>query len=347
MSVGYPEKESSAAIHGSILSPYHGRTILITGGRGYIGSTLAQSLAGIDCRLILLDQSPYDAWQPEEQRAEVLLINGDVSLRNTWDDILPGIDHVFHLVAKEYLFPRPEYDPESDFQFNVLPVLHLLEVCRTRNYRPGIVFASSANLFGLVDTLPVSEDNGDDPLTVWSVHKRTAEHYFQLYSRQFGIRAVTLRLANVYGPTARRSVMTRVVINKIIAKALNGETVSTYANQGCVRDYVFLKDVVQAFLLAGAYCGSNKSPFYVIGSGEGETIRDVWHLIADSVKLHTGKNAPIRCDESVKIEPIEWRSFVADTTRFRKLSGWKPRTKLVQGIHSTVNAFLKESRRSQ
>ena len=257
----------------------------------------------------------------------------------------PGVDYVFHLATKETLFPRPEYDPESDFKFNALPVLHLLEACRARNYRPGIVFASSANLFGLVDTLPVTEDNGDDPLTVWSVHKRTAEHYFQLYSRQFGINAITLRLGNVYGPTARRPVMTRVVINKIIAKALNGETVTTYANQGCVRDYVFLKDVVQAFLLAGAYCGSNKNPFYVIGSGEGETIRDVWHLIADSVKLHTGKNVPIRCDESVKIEPIEWRNFVADTTRFRKLTGWKPRTKLAQGIHSTVSVFLKESRR--
>ena len=221
-----------------------------------------------------------------------------------------------------------EYDPESDFQYNALPVLRLLEACRTRNYWPKIVFASSANLFGLVDTLPVTEDNGDDPLTVWSVHKLTAEHYFQLYSRQFGINAITLRLGNVYGPTARRPVMTRVVINKIIAKALSGETVTTYANQGCVRDYVFLKDVVQAFLLAGAYCGSNKRPFYVIGSGEGETIADVWHLIADSVTFETGRNVPIRCDESVKIEPIEWRNFEADTRRFRKLTGWKPRTKL-------------------
>ena len=347
MSARYPEKDPCTAIHCSILRAYHGRSILITGGRGYIGSALVQSLAGINCKLILLDQSPCDAWQPEGAKAEILLSNGNVSLRNTWDDILPGVDYVFHLAAREYLFPRSEYDPERDFQFNALPVLHLLEVCRIRNYRPGIVFASSANLFGMADTLPVTEDNGDAPSTVWSIHKLTAERYFQLYSRQFDINAITLRLGNVYGPTPRRSVKTRVVINRIIARALNGETVSTYANQGCVRDYVFLKDVVQAFLLAGAYCGSNKIPFYVIGSGEGETIRDVWHLIADSVKLHTGKNVPIRCDESVKIEPIEWRSFVADTTRFWKLSGWKPRTKLVQGIHSTVNAFLKESRRLQ
>ena len=188
-----------------------------------------------------------------------------------------GIDYVFHLAAQEYFY-RSGYDPEQDLQFNTLPILRLLEVCRTQNYRPKIVFASSANLFGLVDTLPVNEDNRADPLTMWAIHKLTAEHYLKLYSQQFGIKSISLRLANVYGPTARRSVMTRVVINKVIAKALGGEALITYANKGCIRDYVFLKDVVQAFLLAGAYCGSNKSPFYVIGSGEGETIADVWHV---------------------------------------------------------------------
>ena len=344
MTVAFQDKAPSTAIHGSILDAYHGRTILITGGRGYIGSALAQSLAGVNCKLILLDQSPYNAWQPGGQRAEVFLSNGDVSLRNTWDDALPGVDYVFHLAAKEYFY-RSEYDPEKDFQFNALPVLRLLEVCRTQNYRPKIVFASSANLFGLVDTLPVTEDNRDDPLTMWAIHKLTAEHYFQLYSQQFDIKSITLRLANVYGPTAHWPVMTRVVINKVIAKALDGKAITTYVNQGCVRDYVFLKDVVQAFLLAGSYCGSNKNPLYVIGSGEGETIADVWHLIADSVKSQTGKKVPIRFNGSLKIEPIELRNFVADTARFRKSTGWKPQMELAQGIDSTVRAFLKKSRR--
>ena len=138
------------------------------------------------------------------------------------------------------------------------------------------MFASSANLFGLTDTLPVNEDNLDYPLTIWAAHKLTAEHYLRLYSQQFGIHSISLRLANVYGPTAHQPVMTRVVINKVIAKAIQGEALITYVNRRCVRDYVFLKDVVIAFLLAGAYCGTNKRPIYVIGSGEGKTIEGVW-----------------------------------------------------------------------
>jgi nucleoside-diphosphate-sugar epimerase len=207
------------------------------------------------------------------------------------------------------------------------------------------VFASSANLFGLVDTLPVNEDNPADPLTMWAVHKLTAEHYLKLYSQRFGIHSISLRLANVYGPTVRRPVMTRVVINKVIAKALEGETLITYSNHDCIRDYVFLKDAVQAFLLAGVHCGSNKSPFYVIGSGQGQTIADVWHVIADRVSLHTGNNVPVRFDPSVKIEPMELRNFVADNSRFKGLTGWRPQTGLAQGIDITVRAFLSYSGR--
>ena len=337
-------RAASTALLDPTLNAYHGRTILITGGRGYIGSALAQLLSEINCKLILLDQSPAEIWRPKGPRAEVVLLNGDVSAPQFWHDALPGVDYVFHLAAKEYFY-RSEYNPEQDLQFNALPILRLLEVCRVQAYRPQIVFASSANLFGLVDTLPVNEDHPDNPLTMWAVHKLAAENYLRLYAQQFGIQSITLRLANVYGPTARWSVNDRVVINRVIAKALDGEALLTYANHRCVRDYVFLDDVVLAFLLAGAGCGSARRPIYVIGSGEGKSIAEVWQLIADCVKSHLGKTVPIRSDDSVKIEPLELRNFVADTERFRDATGWKPQTGLAQGIDITVRALLMESGR--
>ena len=344
--IAFSDTITPGPISDKILDAYRGRTILITGGRGYIGSALTQTLAEIQCKLILFDQLPIEAWRPKSPVAEVVLRKGDVSAARFWDEALPGVDYVFHLAAREYSY-RSEYDPERDFQFNATPILRLLEVCRLQPYRPKIVFASSANLFGSVDTLPVNEDTRDNPLTMWAVHKLTAENYLRLYAGQFGIESIALRLANVYGPTVRRVAMNRVVINKVIAMALNGETLVTYANKGCVRDYVFLKDVVCAFLLAGAFCGSTKNPFYVIGSGEGKSIADVWQLIANCVKSHVGKNVPIQSDDLVKIEPLEWRNFVADTRCFQKATGWKANTGLRQGIDILVRAFLSKSGRSR
>jgi nucleoside-diphosphate-sugar epimerase len=337
--VAFSETITAASMPAKILEAYQGRTILITGGRGYIGSALTRSLAEINCKLILFDQSPGAAWRPEDQRAEVVLRNGDVSAPQFWQAALPGVDYVFHLAAKEYFY-RSEFAPERDLQFNALPILRLLEACRGQSNRPQIVFASSANLYGLVDSLPVNENHRDNPLTMWAVHKLAAEYYLRLYAQQFGLQSITLRLANVYGPTARWSAMNRVVINNVIAKALNGEALVTYANRRCVRDYVFLDDVVSAFLLAGACCGSTRNLVYIIGSGEGKSIADVWQLIANCVKSYLGQDVLIRTDDSVKIEPLEMRNFVADTQRFQNATGWRYRTGLTQGIDITVRTLL-------
>ncbi len=335
-------RNTHTRVSSTILDAYHGRTILITGGRGYIGSALSQFLSNVNCKLILLDQLPGDVWRPEGQEAEVLLLKSDVSERRTWDKALPEVDYVFHMAAREYYY-RSDYEPELDYKSNSLPILRLLEVCRTQNYQPKIVFASSANLFGLVDTLPVNEDSRDDPLTMWAIHKLTAERYFSLYAQQFGISSVTLRLANVYGPTARRDIMTCVVINNMIGRALDGKELKTFSNRGCVRDFVFLDDVVQAFLLAGDHCGGTESPMYILGSGEGKTIENVWCMIAEIVSSYICKDVPVMPDESVEIEPLELRNFVADTTRFEDATGWKPQIGLPQGIDITVRSILSKN----
>jgi nucleoside-diphosphate-sugar epimerase len=343
--VTFSDKITPAKIPVTILDAYQGRTILITGGRGYIGSALAQSLAAINCKLILCDQSPDDVWRPQEQIAQIVLQKGDVSAPHFWKAALPGVDVVFHLAAKEYFY-RSDYNPEQDLRLNALPILRLLEVCRLQSHRPKIVFASSANLFGLVDTLPVNEDTPDNPLTLWAIHKLAAEKYLRLYAQQFGLHSITLRLANVYGPTMRWSTANRVVINKVIRMALNGKPLITYANRHCIRDYVFLKDVVYAFLHAGACCGSNQNLVYVIGSGEGKSIADVWQMIADSAREHIGKIVPIRSDDLVQVEPLELRNFVADSSRFQSATGWQPKTGLMQGIELSIRAFLSKSERS-
>ena len=324
-----------------ITEAYRGKTILISGGQGYIGSALAQSLADVDCKLILLDQSPNAAWMPQSQQAEISLLHGDVSTRKTWEPALAGVDYVFHLAALEY--HRSAYDIMRDLQVNGLSAVHLLEVCRENDFRPKIIFSSSANIFGPIAKLPINESCPDNPPSVWSAHKLLAENYLRIYAQRYGIESITLRLANVYGPTAREETTTRTVVNKVIAKALTNGKLIVYANQNCLRDYVFLADVVRAFLLAGAGDKlSSNGDFYIIGSGEKKTIADVWRIIADKVKARTGKDVSVELDVSVKLEPLDMRQFIADTTVFRQATGWKPQVSLDKGIELTVEALMSE-----
>ncbi len=271
---------------------------------------------------------------------------GDVSLRETWERVLPEVDYVFHLAAREYFY-RSDYDPERDYRCNSLPILRLLETCRTQSLRPRIVFASSANLYGLAGQLPVNEDTRDDPLTLWAIHKLTSERYLRLYSEQFGIDSISLRLANVYGPTARWSTMDRVVLNRVVSMALDGKPLVMYTNRDCIRDYVYLEDVISALLAAGGCCGSAPRPVYVIGSGEGQSIAHTWQMIADRVSAYSGKTVSVEHDNSVKIEPLERRNFVADTALFEDATGWQPGVTLARGIEATLRAMVSNAARKK
>jgi nucleoside-diphosphate-sugar epimerase len=313
--------------------------VLVTGSRGYVGASLALALSRVKCRLTLLDHSPTPSWLPEETSAQVDRRTGDVSDPNVWKTILPGVDCVFHLAAVEVTGNAFRVMP--DLQVNTLSVLHLMEVCRETGCRPRIINASSANLYGLVKNLPVNEDENDNPAGLWSLHKLTAEHYLWLYAQKYGIPSASLRLANVYGPTPRREAMLRVVINKVIDKAIKGGPLVLFSNHGCVRDYVFLDDVVRAFLLAGSTeTVWNRRRHYVIGSGEGVSIEETWKMIIDAVGKRTGRTVEMKTDFSVEIDPMGMRQFVADCRRFEEATGWKALTKLRQGIDSTISALL-------
>lgn len=323
----------------AVAKVYHGRNILITGGRGYLGAALAESLADVDCNLVLLDRSSADVWKPHQKRATVSFLQGDVSLRQTWEAALPNTDHIFHLAGLEYIH-RAHYDAAHDLRVTALSVLHLLEVCQSQSYTPTIIFSSSANLFGKALAQPVSEDTADDPLTLWAVYKLMAEHTLRIYALEHGTRSITLRFANIYGPTPRGDLMNRVVLNGIISRAMSGENLVLYSNRDCLRDYLYIDDAVRALLLAGTENERLSSgQYYVIGSGDALTIAEVWQLIGEQTRTHSGREVCIRVDDSINVGTSEIRDFIPDSTRFLEATGWKPQVGLSEGILLTLKAL--------
>ena len=132
-----------------------------------------------------------------------------------------------------------------------------------------------------------------------------------------------------------------MVLNKVIDKALNGETLYLYNNHNCVRDYIYIAVVIRAFLLAGSIKDvSCEGQFYVIGSQEGNMISDVWKLIAKIASDKIGKEIKIKVNKSVTLEPMDMRNFISDTRSFNKVTGWYSNMTLKKGIKTTVNSLF-------
>jgi nucleoside-diphosphate-sugar epimerase len=330
--------DTISSVPDDIAAQYKGKTVLVTGAAGFIGSKMSRSLSTINCRILLLDLSEQLSYIPDNAVADIKYIQADITSSSCWQSVLPGVDYLFHFAALEY--NRRDFDIMRDLRVNVVSVYYLLECCRKNNLHPKIIFSSSANISGIVDKLPVDETLPDNPLSLWSAHKLLAENYLRIYALRYGIESLILRLANVYGPTANEDVQTNAVINRVIATALSGSNLTTYPNRNCPRDFIYIDDVVLAFLHAGTidrtiYDGR----FYVIGGGQSKTIAQIWQIIADKLKVCTNRDISVETDDSPKLEPLDMRQFVADYSAFRNITGWKPKITIDKGIELTVRAL--------
>jgi nucleoside-diphosphate-sugar epimerase len=318
---------------------YSGKTILITGAAGFIGSSLVNSLNAIDCKIIGLKTGARATEIPSAGKAKIQFHNGDVRSPGIWDDLLEGVDTVFHLAAQTSSHHADE-NPFEDLKINLLPVVRFVETCQKRGIRPDIIFSGTVTQTGLTTKVPVDESRGDVPLTVYDINKLAAEKYLQYYGRVMDGRSVTLRLANVYGPGPTSGRPDRGILNQMVSNALYGKALTVFGEGNYIRDYVFIDDVVRAFLTAGASISGLNGNFYNIGSGKGHTIKEMAEAVRDAVAKTSGRHININhVPVPSSLSPIEFRHFVANTYRFQTDTGWQPRFSLPDGVTRTIQFF--------
>ena len=312
--------------------------VLVTGAAGYLASNLTNLLKDMDCQIVRLGR-PGTTFLPVEGAAAVEDITGDIRESTTWERALSGVDTVFHLAAQTSAYVANE-NPDADLEINVLPMLHLLETCRKSDCQPNVLFAGTVTEAGIPQSIPVDETHLDRPITIYDVHKLMAENYLKYYCSQGAVRGATLRLANVYGPgpSSRRD---RGVLNQMVRKALKGETLIIYGQGDHLRDYIYVDEVVEAFLLAAKNIEHINGQYFVIGSGHGYTVAEAIKLVAERVSNKTGQEIRIQHqDPQMSLSPIEARDFVADTSRFQRTTGWEPRISLIEGIDRSIDYWL-------
>lgn len=316
---------------------FTGKQILVTGANGYIATNLIEALKDVECSVVRLSRKSN--LQPVDGVANIVDVQGDIRDEKIWKEALNGTEIIYHFAAQTSAYIGEE-KPFDDFQSNVMPMIRLLEICQNQLCKPSVIFSGTVTETGITKHVPVNEDRQDKPATIYDLHKLMAENYLKYYSEKEIVQGVILRLANVYGPGPKSSGKDRGILNLMIRKALDGSSLSVYGAGKQIRDYIYIDDVVRAFLVAASNIGKTRGQHFVIGSGVGFSVSDAINLVAERVYDKTGIRAEVtHIKPPSALSLIEERIFIADISRFSLCTCWKPEIPLIDGIDRTIDFY--------
>jgi UDP-glucose 4-epimerase len=319
---------------------YHKKRILITGASGYIAWNLIKRLVKFDCTIKCFSRNAKNI-DKQKGKAKLKFIEASYQDKDSYQKAVRNIDIIFHLASQTSVY-EAERDPLADYEANVRPMQLLLEACRKEETCPIIVFSGTSTQCGMPKKLPVDENVVDVPITTYDFHKLQAERWLKFYTRQGWVRGVSLRLTNVYGPGPKSSSSDRGILNLMIKKALNGEKLTIYGSGKYIRDYIYIDDVVSAFLTAPIYIKELNGKHFVLGSGEGESINNAIRLVGTLVAHKIGDKVNIEnIDTPTGMAKIEFRNFTAGINTLNKIGLCNAMHSLYDGINNTINYYGK------
>ena len=251
---------------------------LVTGGAGFIGSHLVETLVAGGCRVCVLDNLSTGTQANLDALAHgVRFIRGDIRDPAVLEAAVSGCEVVFHLAAVVSV-PKTTEDPLGSAAVNETGSLQALEAARSGKAR-RLVFASSSAVYGDEPTLPKREEMPTRPLTPYAVQKLAVEYYLRVYQSLYGLETAGLRFFNVFGPRQDPSSPYSGVISIFMTQALKGEPPVIYGDGRQSRDFVFVGDAVQA-LISAAKSPSAPGKVFNVGTGKSVTINALWKVIA-------------------------------------------------------------------
>jgi UDP-glucose 4-epimerase len=318
---------------------FGGKRVLITGGLGFIGSTMAHRLAGLGARVLLVDSlvPEYGGNQFNIHGLDgAVQVNiSDVRDEHSFRYLIQGQDFLFNLAGQTSHMDSMA-DPFTDLEINCRAQLSILEACRKYNPSVRIVFASTRQIYGKPEYLPVDEKHLLHPVDVNGVNKMAGEWFHVLYHNVYGISACALRLGNTYGPRMRIKDARQTFLGIWIRLLLEGKPFEIWEGHQ-LRDFTFVDDAVEAFLLAAASQDAGGRIFN-LGGGDGPISLKA---LGDLLVLAAGEGNYLERSFPAERKRIDIGDYYANDDAIRAALGWVPRTSLREGLGNTL-AYYRE-----
>jgi UDP-glucose 4-epimerase len=316
---------------------FRDKHVLITGGLGFIGSNLAHRLLELGADVLILDSlipeyggNVYNVQGIEDRmRINIADMRDEHGLRY----LVQGQDIIFNL-AGQVSHTDSMADPYTDLEINARSQLSLLEACRHGNPKSKVVFASTRQIYGRPNYLPVDERHPLQPTDVNGINKLAGEWYHIVYHNVYGLRTVSLRLTNTYGPRMRIRDARQTFIGWWIRQLLEGQTLQIFGDGLQVRDFNYIDDVVEAMLMVAAHDVAD-GQIYNLGGDEPINLINLARLM---IEVNGGGDFVLKPFPDDR-KRIDIGDFYGDYRKIRSKLGWRPLVGLREGLTRTMDYF--------
>jgi UDP-glucose 4-epimerase len=322
---------------GAVAEAYRGRRVLVTGGLGFIGSNLARRLVELGAEVVLVDSliAEYGgnlaniAGIEDAVRVNVSDVRDEHSLRS----LIRGQEVLFNL-AGQTSHVDSLHDPFTDLDINCRSQLSILETCRRENPEVKVVFASTRQLYGRPRYLPVDEQHPLAPVDPNGVNKAAGEGYHLVYGQVYGLRTSILRLTNTYGPRMRVKDDRQTFLGTWLRLAVEGGELLIFGDGTQRRDFTYVDDAVDAFLLAGARPEADGEIFN-LGGDPPVSLAELAQLLVDVAGGGSYRLVPFPEER----RSIDIGDYFADDSKIRARLGWEPAVLLREGLARSLEYY--------
>ena len=319
---------------------YRGQRALITGGLGFIGSNLAHRLVGLGAEVTILDAyipgCGANRWNIHGIENEVKIAEFDQSDAEALAPIVRAQAYIFNL-AGQVSHIDSMTRPLDDLRINCRAHLTLLEVCRRENPRAAIIYAGTRQAYGRPQKLPVDETHPLNPTDINGINKMAGEWYHRLYHDVHGMQTCSLRLTNTFGPRQLIRHARQGFLAVFIRRALDGEPLEVFGDGSQLRDYNYVDDVVDAFLMVGAR-DRQGGEIFNLGSHEVLSVKQVAEMLVAHSRGSRIEVIPFPADR----QRIDIGSYYGSFEKIRTAIGWQPVVTVADGLRWTMEYYRAE-----